>query len=96
MRTIDRKFIFTGINPCNKRVYSEQNAVLFAAKDAVFLEYALPAYLQGCKEKGCGPEHIESIEMLIERVRDFQRESGGRVPDTETDCEIDRCIGGKL
>ncbi len=92
---IDRKFKILAVNPCKGTIYTDENAVLFCAKDKAFLEGALPAYRDKCLELGCGAEHIASVELLIERVKKFQ-ESESKIPDTETDCEIDRCIGGNV
>ena len=95
METIDRKFKFLAINPCKGTIYTEKNAVLFLAKDAGLLP-TLDRYLKFCENVGCDPSHIESVELLMGRVRKFQQEYGSKQPDTETPCEIDRCIGGKL
>jgi hypothetical protein len=92
---IDRKFKILAINPCKGKIYTEENAVLFCAKDKALLP-ALYAYHKACETLKCGPEHLESILLLIGRVGDFQRDIGCRVPDTETDCEIARCIGGNV
>lgn len=90
---IDRKFRILAVNPCKKgKVYTENEGLFFCAKDKA-LPYALNAYKEKCIELECGEEHIESIEMLTDRVNIYQ-ETNSKVPDTETDCEIDRCIGG--
>lgn len=94
MNVIDRKFKILAVNPCKKgSVYTENDGVFFAAKDEA-LPAALIAYRKQCEHIGCGQEHLESIDLLLRRVLDFQAERGAKVPDTETDCEIDRCIGG--
>lgn len=94
MEKIDRKFRFVAVNPCNGRVYTEDNAVVFCAKDAALVS-TLESYHENCEALGCADEHLESIRLLIERVREFQVTIEIRVPDTNTDCEVDRCIGGK-
>jgi len=91
---IDRKFKFVAVNPCNQKVYTEENAIIFCAKDMALLD-ALYAYRSKCCDLNCGDEHIESISMLMARVEAFQKDEK-RIPDTNTDCEIDRCIGGKV
>lgn len=93
MEKIDRKFRFVAVNPCTGSVYTEDTAVVFCAKDACFIP-ALKAYVQACKEFGCDSSHIESVTLLLERVKDYQTTVSVRIPDTNTDCEIDRCIGG--
>ncbi len=90
---IDRKFKFVATNPCKGNVYTEKNALILCAKDKA-VPRGLRAYRDECVSLGCGKEHIESIELLIERVKDYQENIESRIPDTESDCEIDRCIGG--
>ncbi len=92
--TIDRKFKFLAINPCNKKIYDEENAVVFVAKDKALIP-TLMAYQEECKKLGCESEHIKSIGLLIERVANFQTTECD-IPDTILKCEIDRCIDGKL
>lgn len=94
---IDRKFKFVATNPCKGTVYTEDNALVLCAKDKAVIP-ALEAYKVECRRLGAGNEHVESIGLLIDRVREYQKykAGGGRIPDTETDCEIDRCIGGNV
>ena len=92
MEVIDRKFKFVATNPCKGSVYTEENAIVFLAKDKAVPEM-LSFYSGICKSLGCGEEHLESIRLLRERVNDFQATVECRVPDTDTPCEIDRCIG---
>jgi hypothetical protein len=91
---IDRKFKFIAVNPCKNTVYTQEDAIVFCAKDK-----AVPAmlleYIDRCKYLECGEDHIESMGLLLERVLEFQKNVESRVPDTELSCEIDRCIGGK-
>ena len=92
---IDRKFKFVAVNPCKGNFYTEENAIVFCAKDR-----AVPAmlleYIRQCRRLGCGQDHLESISLLIDRVNIYQHEVEKKIPDTETDCEIDRCIGGNV
>jgi hypothetical protein len=94
MEKIDRKFRFVATNLCNGKVYTEDNAIVFCAKDRALVA-ALVAYGDECEKLGCGKEHLESIDLLIDRVTAYQITVEQHIPDTETDCEIDRCIGGK-
>lgn len=91
---IDRKFKILAVNPCNGNVYTEQNSVLLCAKDAAIIP-ALSAYRDHCQRIGCHREHIDSINLLIERIEEYQRTIEKRIPDTNLDCEIERCIEGK-
>ena len=94
MEAIDRKFNLLAVNPCKKgAVYTEMDGMFFAAKDKALVP-TLEAYRTECGKLGCGAEHIESISLLIDRVTEYQK-LHCRIPDTETECEIDRCIGGK-
>ena len=90
---IDRKFKILAVNPCKmSRVYDETNSILLCAHD-VAVPAALRAYRDTCAAINCHPEHLESIDLLIERVTKFQ-ETNAKKPSTDTDCEIARCIDG--
>lgn len=91
---IDRKFKFVAVNPCNKNVYTENDALILCAKDLAVVP-ALQAYHKACMDLRCGEEHLESIMLLINRVSVFQQ-SESKIPDTDEECEIDRCIGGNV
>jgi len=92
---IDRKYRLLAVNPCNGRIRTEYNAIVFSADD-LGVPGMLERYYDECKGLGCSSSHLESIQLLTERVRKRQAESGGRTPDTDSPCEIDRCIGGKI
>ena len=90
---IDRKFRILAVNPCKAgKVYTEAEGLFLCAHDLAVVP-ALLAYADSCKELGCSDEHLESIELLIGRVREYQKEYS-KVPDTDETCEIDRCLGG--
>ena len=91
---IDRKFIFTAVNPCNGKHYTQENAIVFAAKDLALVP-ALVRYRKACVALGCSASHLVSWDMLMQRVKIFQKMIECKVPDTDSACEIDRCIGGK-
>jgi hypothetical protein len=92
MENIDRKFRFIALNPVNGKVYTENDAIILCAKDAAVLP-ALEAYRAACIDLGANREHILSIELLYNRVLNFQADQGGgRVPDTVGE-EIKRCLG---
>lgn len=93
METIDRKFKILAINPCNGHTYTEKDSLLLCAKDKA-VPHALRAYRDACVRIGANKQHLESIDLLIERVEKYQEEIESRVPDTTGNCEIDRCIGG--
>ena len=95
MEVIDRKFKFIAFNPCKGTIYTEKNAVVFCAQDKAFLK-ALEEYYLECEKLGCGQDHLISVSLLLDRVERYQKEVKSKIPDTETTCEIDRCIKGKL
>ena len=82
-------------NPCKGNVYTEENAIVFLAKDRA-VPKMLQAYKDECRAVGCAESHIESVDLLLDRVIEFQTDVESRVPDTEGECEIDRCIHGKV
>jgi len=93
MENIDRKFTINAKNPINGNRYTEYNSLLLCAKDRA-VPVALKAYKAECVRLGCNQEHIESVELLIGRVEQFQSEVESKIPDT-VGKEIDRCIHGK-
>lgn len=92
MEKIDRKFQLLAVNPVNGKIYTEEDAMVFCAKDAA-LPAALKAYGDECQRIGANPEHLESVALLIARVEQYQQRIESRVPDTVGD-EIQRCIHG--
>ena len=90
---VDRKFKILAVNPCSGNIYTEENSILFCAKDRALIA-ALRAYEEECVRIGANEEHINSIRMLTKRVAYFQTTIESKVPDTIGDCELDRCIGG--
>lgn len=92
---IDRKFKFLAVNPCKGTHYDETDGIVFLAKDKAVPQMLL-SYHAECERLGCGEEHLESIELLYGRVIAFQSSVESKIPDTETDCEIRRCIGGEV
>ncbi len=83
---IDTKVIMTAVNPCNGHVYTQYNAVLFSARDKCLIP-ALEAYLDACIREDADVIQIESVENLIDRVKDFQKDNGAKTPDIDSDCE---------
>lgn len=92
---IDRKFKFVATNPCKGNAFTEENAIVFLAKDRAVPGMLLD-YYDRCEDMGCGADHLESVALLQDRVVEFQKHNESKIPDTETPCEIDRCIGGKV
>lgn len=90
MNTIDRKFKILAVNPVNGKIYTEEDSFLFCAKDAA-VPAGLEAYRDKCVELGANAEHIESIELMLQRVLLRQKTTECRVPDTVGE-EIPRCL----
>ncbi len=88
--SIDRKFQIVARSIVSNNHYTEDNAVLFLAKDKAFL-LTLPTYLEKCKEVGAAPEQIKAVELLIARVADYQAKNPGvvKVPDVDPTIEAD-------
>lgn len=79
---IDRKFKISATANRSGKHYTEQNAVLFLAKDRAFA-LTLPDYIRHCREVGAAPEQIQAAELLLERVLKFQSENETKVPDVD-------------
>ncbi len=93
MKTIDRKFRILAVNPVNGKIYTEKNAVLLCAKDMA-VPAALKEYRKSASLLGANQAHLDSIDLLISRVEQYQREIEARVPDT-VGAEIPRCLSGE-
>ena len=87
---IDRKFEILAKNPVNGKEYTEENSFLMCAKDAA-VPAALMAYRDECERLGANKEHIQSIELMLERVHAYQDLIEKRVPDTIGE-EHTRCL----
>lgn len=68
MPKLDAKFYGGIYKAKNDQPVSEDQWVVFLAKDSIFAEVALPAYLQECHKRGCDPEQIEAVMGLMVRV----------------------------
>lgn len=90
---IDRKYKILAINPVSGGIHTEEDAILFLAKDLALLPM-LEAYVEECSLLGCEDTHIESLNLLIERVEAYQKTEPTKVPDTDRPGEINRCING--
>lgn len=79
---IDRKFKIQATATRSGKHYTEENAVLFLAKDRAFA-LTLPDYVRHCKEVGAAPEQVRAAELLTERVLAFQAANETKVPDVD-------------
>ena len=92
---IDRKYKILAVNPCSGRVHNEEDSILFLAKDLAVLPM-LETYVGECNLLGCEDTHIDSVNLLIERVEEYQKKIKAEIPDTNSICEIERCIKGVI
>lgn len=90
MNPIDRKYHIQATNFTNGKKYDETNSLLLCAKDKA-VPATLTAYRNECIKLGSNKEHIESIDLLIGRVIEYQNTIENHVPDTLGD-EIPRCL----
>ncbi len=82
MNSIDRKFLIEATSISSGNQYSQDDAVLFLAKDKAFL-LTLPTYREKCVEVGAGPDQIKAVDMLIDRVAAFQANNPTKIPDVD-------------
>lgn len=87
---IDRKYTILAVNPSSGREHTEEDSVLFLAKDRAFLAI-LPKYLEECRRLGSNPDHLASVSLLIDRVTEYQKLHDSKVPDT-VGAEAVRCL----
>ena len=84
MEAIDRKFKITAVCTEHGHVYTEENSVLFCAKDAT-----LPAVLRCardiCRQMGADARQLLGYQLLIERVERWQAEHGQQVKIPDVD-----------
>ena len=90
---IDRKYKILAINPVSGGIHTEDDAIIFLAKDKALIP-TLETYIEECGFLGCEDSHLESLNLLIERVRVYQQNVTSKIPDTSLPEEIDRCIKG--
>lgn len=91
--SIDRKFAFTGTSLSSGKLYSEDNAIIFLARDAALPE-TLMTYLKVCKDKGASVQQLDSIRALYRRVVKFQEQNldAVKVADVQPGDEFNRLI----
>lgn len=68
MAKLDLKFYGELFKAKNDQPVPEDQYVVFLAKDSIFAEVALPAYLKACHERGCDQEQIVAVTKLLNRV----------------------------
>lgn len=81
---IDRKYKILGKNPVSGTVHTEEDSILFLAKDAA-VPHMLEAYSRRCQELGCTSHHLKSVQLLHERVLHYQysdNDGAIKIPDT--------------
>ncbi len=86
--SIDRKFEIHARSRTSGATYTEEEAVLFLARDTAFA-LTLPTYLENCKKVGAGEDQIKAVELLIERVANYRKANPDKikVPDVDPKSE---------
>ena len=69
---IDSKYSIHAKGVENRTLFTQDNAMLFLARDAALIP-TLMFYQEECARLGSGQAHIDSIDALIVRVREFQQ-----------------------
>lgn len=84
MEILDRKFKFKAVSIRTGKQYTEKNAIVFLAKDALLPEL-LQYYEKLCKDNEVDELQIKGVQLLIERVRQYQSQYPQKVhmPDVE-------------
>lgn len=87
--SVDRKFKILAINPHKGVIYDDHHAVLFLAKDKVFLE-TLPTYIENLVKSGADSMQIIGAKLMMERVRQYQERNPDivKVPDIDQAKEV--------
>jgi hypothetical protein len=76
---MDKKYLIAAVKMDGSHVPVEES-ILFRAKDRALLP-TLKFYAEECERIGASEEHVEVIQDLIDRVFEFQKENGNKIPD---------------
>lgn len=79
-KDIDRKFEILAASRNSGAFYTHEHGVFFKAADPAFLRI-LRDYPEACRLEGAGPLQIEAAKLMVERVEEFQRLNGIKIPD---------------
>jgi hypothetical protein len=84
MEMIDRKFKFKAISNKSGKQYTEKNAIVFLAKDALLPEL-LNEYEILCMKYNVDERQIKGVRLLKDRVKRYQEQNEKLVhyPDVE-------------
>lgn len=81
---IDRKFTFNAMCCEHGHEHSHMDSMVFLAKDKA-LPMTLMYYMNRCQELGASTEQLRCIELLIERVEQYQAEHPDKVKVADVD-----------
>lgn len=89
MEALDRKFIINAKHSTKGTDHTQFDSILFLAKDD-FIVPTLEHYLYLCVQNGAGVPQIQSVNLLIDRVRKWRRENPDlcKIPDVDEGEEI--------
>ena len=76
---MDKKFTGAIVKVKDGSPVPEDEYVVFLVKDRAFVEYGLPAYLQGCIELGADDVQIKMVEEMRIRAEQWQHDHPDRV-----------------
>jgi len=65
---LDRKFKFLAVNPSNGKIFTENEGVVFLAKDDLFPPVLLRYYHLVCDAKGKESDEAKSVWLMLDRV----------------------------
>lgn len=84
MERLERKYDIQAISRESGVRHDHNDSVLFLAQDKAFLAI-LPVYRAKCAELGSNDDHLKEIDLLIERIENFQKKNPHRVkvPDSK-------------
>ncbi len=87
-KSIDRKFQILATSRKSGKTYTDNEAVLFLAKDKAFLR-TLPDYKRHCIELGADEAQLHCIDLLTARVITYQETHPDevKVPDVDANQE---------
>ena len=80
--SIDRKFTIIATANKSHKLYTEESSVLFLAKDRA-LPAALRAYRKECERIGAEQPQLDAVDLLIQRVDQWQLENETKIPDVD-------------
>lgn len=91
MEPIDRKFKISAVCLAHDHEYTENDGVLFLAKDAAFNRRVMDVYKEEQVKLGAHMRQLKGTELLTERIMNFKARNPHlvKVPDVDEGAEED-------